>query len=317
MCIVCLRTLVNIADTYWDRRVDAASKAAKSKAAKSKEDGAQESKRDREDDEAEMDRDEDDMDVAGKGTTEDVNLDAKLKEPAETESEGSDSSEGIEISREAEASTADPQIAKDQMAKRKQRCVAAIPHRQLLFRCVLQVLTIYTFRMKLKRIEWYKWTPNLVIEEFDNAQAVCEFRVKIGSSRVPCTVLEAEDHFGWYVLVQRGDDKRVAKISLQKFRESIPKRLEHLRDKFDEWLADPATDKADFVEETLFEYLSDTRALRKTGEKPLSTADILKLKREKEKEVEDEVRGRKKARTEQPAWSYPPTGLKSFAGMCA
>jgi hypothetical protein len=236
------------------------------------------SKSDGEDDEAEIDRDEDDMDVAGNGTTEDVNLNVNLKEPAESESDGRDSSEGSKISREAETSTAGPQ-----MAKRKQRCIAAISHRQLLYiRCVLPVLTIYTFRMKPKRIEWYKWRPNWVIDEFDNAQKESEFRVKMGSSRVLCTVLEAEDDDGWYVLVQRGDNKKVAKISIQKFRQSIPKRLEHLKEKFDEWLADPATDKSDFVEENFFEYLSDTRAQRKTGEKPLPSADILHLKREKE-----------------------------------
>jgi hypothetical protein len=181
---------------------------------------------------------------------------------------------------------------------------------------------MHTHRTKPKKIEWYNCLPSSVIDEFDDAQGEFEFRMKLNGSKVFCHVIKGEyaNKQGWYVLMQLRDNKQVVKVSLQRFRQSIPPRLQHLAAKFDEWYEHPKTDKSEFVSVDFVEYLSDLIAERLTGDKPLSLADLKKLKNEKQKQVDEDFEARKKAKKSEARWDAVPRGRRgpgAFAGMCA
>jgi hypothetical protein len=160
-----------------------------------------------------------------------------------------------------------------------------------------------------------------VISDFHDAQREFDFRMKFGSSKTLCHLIKADrDENGWHVLMQLRDNRRVVKVSVERFRKSIPPHLDHLAAKFDEWFQDPNTDKSEFVHVDYIKYVSDGKAERLTGEKPLSIEDLVASKKEKQKQDHEDFEARKKARKELPAWSDVPRGRRGpgvFAGMCA
>jgi hypothetical protein len=57
-----------------------------------------------------------------------------------------------------------------------------------------------------------------------------------------------------------------------------------------------------------------------TGDKPLSLADLKKLKNEKQKQVDEDFEAQKKAKKSEARWDAVPRGRRgpgAFAGMCA
>jgi hypothetical protein len=93
--------------------------------------------------------------------------------------------------------------------------------------------------------------------------------LKIDGVVVECNLVKADqDSLGWHVLMQFQDDKKVAKISLEKFGECIPNNLQRLKDSFKDWINDAATDKTEFSDARRFDYIDNVKSEKLTGLKP-------------------------------------------------
>ena len=171
-------------------------------------------------------------------------------------------------------------------------------------------------RMAARQIEWYRYSPRDVIEEFNNNQLPFNFRLQFNiksRKNKPFEVLKAElgctgndtRSVKWYVLICFEADNRVAKVSLEIFRKCVPESMHGLGDLFDEWFDNERTDKSDFVAPGHFELLGDKESYKMSGIVVLTEKVLEELALKKKREREEEHREKMKSKRHRPAWLAP------------
>jgi hypothetical protein len=154
--------------------------------------------------------------------------------------------------------------------------------------------------------------------DFHDRQADAEFFMKLGGVKCSYRVIKAEfdSDDQWYILMQHAENNKVVQISFEHFRKIIPSRMLDLAEKFDDWFDSIAKVKFKFVAPDFCKFLSDREGMRITGDKPLSTDDLKKLREDKRKKETEEFEATKKRLKMNADWMYTPRGRNSFKGMC-
>jgi hypothetical protein len=154
--------------------------------------------------------------------------------------------------------------------------------------------------------------------DFHDRQADAEFSMKLGGVKRSYRVVNSEfdSYDQWYILMQNAEDNKVVQISFERFRKIIPSRMSDLAEKFDDWFDSIAKVKFKFVAPDFCKFLSDREGMRITGDKPLSTDDLLKLREDKRKKEKEEFEATKKRMKMDADYLYTPRGRTSFKGMC-
>lgn len=188
----------------------------------------------------------------------------------------------------------------------------------------MRFLMLCEYRTQPKHIDWWKYDAHCVSTEFVAYRSTFPFQLAytIKSRRNAYFDLlkaESDDVNGWYFLIVFEEDKKVAKISMEIFGNSIPEDMLVLKNQYMEWLEDPKTIKTEWVPGDFFEYVPDHLAQKKSNYRVLSASEVRDAKH-KRKQEEERMHNAKRAKSQLPAWSDPVRNARSgtgvFRGMC-